>query len=207
MRNRGDKISSKWKLGMGTYKKILARMAPNERIFMKFDTSTYFFENLSRKLQWYLISLLHRASFVVMLPRHLKCATLSSYFWSITICTAGGCPEIFLSLVFTTFISSLQHLPVSVGPPIMPCSTFSSLPSSTRSSAYFIAQITCPPVSKYPIPSRGYSVEQLVEALCYKPEGRGFTGIFHWHNPSGRTMALQSAQPPTEMSTRNISWG
>ena len=32
-------------------------------------------------------------------------------------------------------------------------------------------------------------------------------GIFHWHNPSGRTMALGSTQPLTEMSTRNISWG
>jgi hypothetical protein len=29
----------------------------------------------------------------------------------------------------------------------------------------------------------------------------------HWHNPSGRTMAQGSAQPLTEMSTRNISWG
>jgi hypothetical protein len=28
---------------------------------------------------------------------------------------------------------------------------------------------------------------------------------FHWHNPSGRTMALGSTQPLTEMSTRNIS--
>jgi hypothetical protein len=33
------------------------------------------------------------------------------------------------------------------------------------------------------------------------------TGIFHWHNPSGRTMALGLTQPLTEMSTRNISWG
>jgi len=31
-------------------------------------------------------------------------------------------------------------------------------------------------------------------------------GIFHWHNPSGRTMALGSTQPLTEMSNRNISW-
>ena len=31
-------------------------------------------------------------------------------------------------------------------------------------------------------------------------------GIFHWHNPSGRTVALESTQPLTEMSTRNISW-
>ena len=35
----------------------------------------------------------------------------------------------------------------------------------------------------------------------------GVTGIFHWHNPSGRTMSLGSTQPLTEMSTRNISWG
>jgi len=32
-------------------------------------------------------------------------------------------------------------------------------------------------------------------------------GIFHWHNPSGRAMALGLTQPLTEMSTRNISWG
>jgi hypothetical protein len=32
-------------------------------------------------------------------------------------------------------------------------------------------------------------------------------GIFHSLNISGRTMALGSTQPLTEMSTRNISWG
>jgi hypothetical protein len=32
-------------------------------------------------------------------------------------------------------------------------------------------------------------------------------GIFHWHNPSDRSMALGWTQPLTEMSTRNISWG
>jgi len=31
-------------------------------------------------------------------------------------------------------------------------------------------------------------------------------GIFQWHNPSGRTTALGSTQPLTEMSTRCISW-
>ena len=31
----------------------------------------------------------------------------------------------------------------------------------------------------------------------------GVIGIFHWRNPSGRTMALGSTQPLTEMSTRN----
>jgi len=35
----------------------------------------------------------------------------------------------------------------------------------------------------------------------------GVITIFHWHNPSGRTMALRLTQPLTEMSTRNISWG
>ena len=35
----------------------------------------------------------------------------------------------------------------------------------------------------------------------------GVIGIFHWCNPSGRTVNLWSTQPLTEMSTRNISWG
>jgi len=35
----------------------------------------------------------------------------------------------------------------------------------------------------------------------------GVIEIFHWHDPSGDTMALTSAQPLTEISTRSISWG
>jgi hypothetical protein len=35
----------------------------------------------------------------------------------------------------------------------------------------------------------------------------GVMGIFHWHNPSGRTMFLGLTQPLTEMSTRNLTWG
>jgi hypothetical protein len=31
--------------------------------------------------------------------------------------------------------------------------------------------------------------------------------VFHWHNPSGRAMALRSIQPLTEIRTRNFSWG
>jgi hypothetical protein len=58
------------------------------------------------------------------------------------------------------------------------------------------------------LPTRGYSVAQLVEALRYKPEGRGFDSRwgrgFHLLNSSGRTMALGSTQPLTEMSTRGI---
>jgi hypothetical protein len=45
---------------------------------------------------------------------------------------------------------------------------------------------------------------QMVEALRYKPEGGGFDSrLCH---PSGRTMALGSTQPLTEMNTRDISW-
>jgi len=47
-------------------------------------------------------------------------------------------------------------------------------------------------------------VAQLVEALRYNAGGHGFDSIFHWRNPSGRTMALGSTQPQTEMSYRNI---
>jgi hypothetical protein len=52
-----------------------------------------------------------------------------------------------------------------------------------------------------------------LEALRYKPEGRGFDFrwrhwiFFHWHNPSGRTLALGLTQPLTEMNTRYVSWG
>ena len=35
----------------------------------------------------------------------------------------------------------------------------------------------------------------------------GVIGIFQWHNPAGRTMALGSTQPLTEMSTRVSLWG
>ena len=35
---------------------------------------------------------------------------------------------------------------------------------------------------------------------------KGVIGIFLWHNPSGRTMALGLNKPLTEMITRNISW-
>jgi len=35
----------------------------------------------------------------------------------------------------------------------------------------------------------------------------GVTGIFHWHNLSGCTVALGSTQLLTEMITGNNSWG
>jgi hypothetical protein len=56
----------------------------------------------------------------------------------------------------------------------------------------------------------GHAVPQFVEALRYKPEVagsilNGVIEIFHFH-PSGRTTAMGSTQPPTEISTRSISW-
>jgi hypothetical protein len=57
----------------------------------------------------------------------------------------------------------------------------------------------------------GHAVAELVEALCYKPEGRRFESwmrfFFNLPNPSRRTMALGSTQPLTEMSIRNLPWG
>ena len=50
----------------------------------------------------------------------------------------------------------------------------------------------------------GDAVSQLDEALGSIPEG--FFGIFHWVNPSGRTLTVESTQHLAEMSTRNISW-
>ena len=51
----------------------------------------------------------------------------------------------------------------------------------------------------------GHVVAQMVEALRYNPEGRGlYSGIFRWHNPSGRILVLGSTRPLAEMSTRNI---
>jgi hypothetical protein len=57
-----------------------------------------------------------------------------------------------------------------------------------------------------------FVMAQLVEALRYKLEVRGFDFRWcHWHfsfnNPGGRFMTLGLTQPLTEMSARNISWG
>jgi hypothetical protein len=50
----------------------------------------------------------------------------------------------------------------------------------------------------------GHPVAQFVEA----PASRKVAGsIPDRNNPSGRTMALGTTQPLTEMSTRCISWG
>jgi hypothetical protein len=65
---------------------------------------------------------------------------------------------------------------------------------------------------KYHTVKQGYEVLQFVEALRYIRKVAdsipdSVIGIFHSHNPSGRTVALDTNLPLTEMSTRNISWG
>jgi len=55
-----------------------------------------------------------------------------------------------------------------------------------------------------------HATAQLVETLRYKSESSGFDSggvIFHWHNPSGHTIALATTQSLTEMSARNITFG
>jgi hypothetical protein len=52
----------------------------------------------------------------------------------------------------------------------------------------------------------------LVEALCYKPEGRGFDSLWgHWifnsPNPSSRIMSLWSFQPPNRNEYQESPWG
>jgi hypothetical protein len=61
---------------------------------------------------------------------------------------------------------------------------------------------------------RRHAVAWMVEALCYKSEGRGFDsipdeviGFFNLPNHTSCTMALGSTQPLTEMSTRNLPGG
>jgi hypothetical protein len=55
----------------------------------------------------------------------------------------------------------------------------------------------------------GHAVAYLVEALCYKLEGHRFESRMRWIffnllNTSSRTMALESTQPLTKMSTRSL---
>jgi hypothetical protein len=56
-----------------------------------------------------------------------------------------------------------------------------------------------------------YSCMQLIDTPCHKPEGRGFEtrwgGFFNLPNPTSRTVFLESTQPLTEMSTRNLPVG
>jgi len=52
-----------------------------------------------------------------------------------------------------------------------------------------------------------HAMAQLVAALRYGLEGCRFNGIFHWPNPSSRTIAPESTQPLTQTSTSSTSSG
>jgi hypothetical protein len=60
-----------------------------------------------------------------------------------------------------------------------------------------------------------YTLSAVAQWLRYRATNRKVAGsipdvvigIFHWHNPSDRTMALVSTQPLTEMSTRSLPGG
>jgi hypothetical protein len=56
-------------------------------------------------------------------------------------------------------------------------------------------------------PSHSHSIHCTTSVKVAGPIPEGANRIFHWHNPSGCTMALELNQLLTEMSTRNISWG
>jgi len=48
-----------------------------------------------------LIALVHLASFVIMLPKQLRCSTFCSCFWCIIVCTGKGCLGILITLIFS----------------------------------------------------------------------------------------------------------
>jgi hypothetical protein len=54
----------------------------------------------------------------------------------------------------------------------------------------------------------GVALANLIETLCYKPDGRWFDsneviGFFNLPNPYSRSMTLGSSQPLTEIITMN----
>jgi hypothetical protein len=83
---------------------------------------------------------------------------------------------------------------------------FHNGPSSTTKNKYMTSQGR---ISQFYYPSIGHVVMQLVEALRYKPEGRGFNTRWSLEFFIDKILpaALWPTQPLTEMSTRNISWG
>jgi hypothetical protein len=72
----------------------------------------------------------------------------------------------------------------------------------------FLLHISCKrdETSVHEIQTPGNKPKERIQKFTFSiPDG--VTAIFHSHNPSGRTMALELTQPLTEMSTRNFSWG
>jgi hypothetical protein len=105
--------------------------------------------------------------------------------------------EIKPSIYFLTFLGAFAKVREATVSFIMRACP--SVPSSIR-------------LSSVRPPAWNNLVAQLVESQRYTPKimgsiFNGVTGIFHLHNPSGRTMALGSNQPLTEMSTGKFPGG
>jgi len=108
--------------------------------------------------------------------------------------------------VYVRALGALLILLLPFGPGSFP-SSFSYHPSPFFSPPFPIPYFcfTCFPYGGTRLRSwlRHCATNRKVEGSI--PDG--VIGIFHWHNPAGRTVALGLSQPLTEMSTRNISWG
>jgi hypothetical protein len=80
------------------------------------------------------------------------------------------------------------------------------------SPSFSLLRIPFPLLSPDSVRYEGHAVAQCLRpcATNRKVAGSipdGVIGIFRWHNPSGRNVALELTQPLTEMNTRNIFWG
>jgi hypothetical protein len=96
---------------------------------------------------------------------------------------------------------SLRECP-SLNRDCLPCFTCTSILTLSLLMSYICGA---------PCKAMGYAVAQWLRHCATNrkiagsiPDG---VRIFYWPNPSGRTMALRSTQPLTDMSTRNVSWG
>jgi hypothetical protein len=81
-----------------------------------------------------------------------------------------------------------------------------------KSISYSEAVGGCPAIGKSRTwrPATRHAVAYFIEAFCYKREGYMFDSLlgnlfFNWPNPSRRITTLGSAQPQTEMNTRNFT--
>jgi hypothetical protein len=115
-----------------------------------------------------LISHVHLASFVTMLPKNLKYSILSSCFWSIITCIVEGYLNSIITLVFSHPFPFHRIYQFHLFYQSCPVSRF-SLTISSKLSAYFTVRITCPP----PLNPPDHSGATLVRYTLYKLNRNG----------------------------------
>ena len=159
-----------------------------------------------------------------------RSATLvgSSTAWNMAFSRTDRCPRTRLLAAVTTASTRSSARPELANTCQGPCSWIWSLQSSVRVLDLWHRVARCdrrrcatvhypkPDEASphYHIPLLQYTLQNcslILLAIRYNPEGRGFDSRWcHWNfslrYPSGRTTALGSPQPLTEMSTRSISW-